>query len=79
MRSFFLVCLTVALRSSNAAELEREVVNFSVKKHKVLLKNGGLSPAAVRHDLGRPWTMLNQPLRLVTVGCVDDKRFIEHL
>lgn len=52
---------------------------FSVKKHKLPLKNTGPNPAAIRDDLGRPWTMINLRQRLVTVGCIDDKWLIEHL
>lgn len=71
-------------RSLSAAEQERVAVNvsaaaFSVKKHQVRLKKRGPNPAAVRDDLGTPRTMLNFNQRLVTAGCFDDKRFIEHL
>lgn len=80
----FAVTLTLALQSSSAAEQERVAANesaaaFSIKKQKLRLNERGPKPAAVRHDLGRPWTMINFRLRLVTTGCFDDKRVIEHL
>lgn len=70
--------------STSAAEQERVAANvsaatFSIKKYKLRLKKRGPNPAAVRDDLGRPWTMINFRLRLVTAGCFDDKRVIEHL
>lgn len=80
----FAVTLTLALQSSSAAEQERVAANesaaaFSIKKQKLRLNERGPKTAAVRHDLGRPWTMINFRLRLVSTGCFDDKRVIEHL
>lgn len=71
--------LTLPVRSSSAAEQERVAVNvsaaaFSVKKHKLRLKTGGPSPAALRDDLGGPRTMIHFRQRLVTARCFDDKR-----
>lgn len=80
----FAVTLTLVLQSSSAAEQERVAANesaaaFSIKKQKLRLNERGPKPAAVRHDLGRAWTMINFRLRLVTTGCFHDKRVIEHL
>lgn len=66
------------------AKQERVVANvsaaaFSFKKHKLRLEERGQNPAAIRDELGRPWIMINLILRLLTVGCFEDKRVIEHL